>query len=186
VNKSATITVSHPSPARRGRLGTTLVEAVIVVALIATILGCIVGFLASLQRYDVRFRQHGLRSDQLSQLAEMLRTDIRQAAAVSSNAPDANVAKMLIIDRVDGEQVRYELDAEGCRRFSGPPNITTSTELFRIGPATSWKVETGPPGRRPLYVVSLQSKSKMQSEPNATSLFVQAALGADSRSGEAP
>ena len=161
--------------ARRRRKAFTLAEAMLVVALLSILLSFVLSFLVSLQRYDAKLRNHGLRSEQLSRLAETIRSDIRQAITVSSPAKQT-----LRMESSDGRLVQYELTPEGCRRtVNGPDNVAASADLYRIGPADSWTIETGPAGRRPLHVVSLASKRKVASEPVNTPLLVQAALGAD-------
>jgi hypothetical protein len=60
---------------------------------------------------------------------------------------------------------------------------TSTTDLYRIDPAESWTLETGPPGRRMLQVVRLLAKKETGEQPVRSKLLVQAALGADSFEG---
>jgi type II secretory pathway pseudopilin PulG len=153
----------------------TLADIAVVVALISILLSIVVAFLVRLQQYDATLRDNNVRTDRVAQLAEALRADIRQASAVS--LPDRQT---LLVAASESRQIQFALTAEGCRRtVSGPDDAMPVIDLYRIGPTEGWSLESGPQGRRTLYLVTLFSHNETETEPLKLALFVQAALGAD-------
>ena len=156
----------------RRRSATTLVELLIVTTLVS-ILMAVVGTLAvHLRQWDRHVRDHSQHDTQLTNLAETIRADIRLATSITQ--PEK---KILAITGPDGRQIRYELQPDGCRRTLKFPG--DSTELFAIGPANSWKLETATPGRRPAYTVSLERSDSDQATSQPVPFFVYAAVGGD-------
>jgi prepilin-type N-terminal cleavage/methylation domain-containing protein len=170
----------HPHPIRpvpppRCRSAFTLAEILVVVALLSMLLAFVTSFLVGLHRYDVKFRKGELRRAQLARLTETIRSDIRQGSTVSLPTDQS-----LLVTTSDGRETRYEIIQEGCRRTASELGVVPPmVDVFRIGPAESWTLDTGPPGRRPLYVVTVRSKKKAGGAPGTVSALVQAALGAD-------
>jgi prepilin-type N-terminal cleavage/methylation domain-containing protein len=173
LEKSVVPTPTRPRP--RGRSAFTLAELMMVAALLSMLLAFVASYLVGMHRYDAKFRKGELNSMQLNRLADSVRTDIRLSSAVSL-ADD----QVLLVAMLDGHEIRYELVAEGCRRSAGNPNdAATRFDLFRVPLASAWMLEVGPPGRRPLQVVSLRSKERVPGQPSRVLLLVHAALGAD-------
>jgi prepilin-type N-terminal cleavage/methylation domain-containing protein len=170
----------HPHPIRpvpppRCRSAFTLAEILVVVALLSMLLAFVTSFLVGLHRYDVKFRKGELRRAQMARLTETIRSDIRQGSTVSLPTD-----QILLVTTSDGREIRYEIIQEGCRRTASELGVVPPmVDVYRIGPAESWTLNTGPPGRQPLYVVSLRSKKKTEGVPGSVSALVQAALGAD-------
>lgn len=164
--------------AARRRPAFTLAEIAVVVALISILLAFVTSFIVGLHQYDSKFRKDGVRRAQLARMAETIRTDIRQASAVS-----LPTGQTLLVSTEGGREIRLKIVPEGIRRTVSEPGAAPSADLFRIGPIESWSIDTGPPGRRPLSIVSLRDKRKVDSEPATVALLVQAAIGADRTQG---
>jgi prepilin-type N-terminal cleavage/methylation domain-containing protein len=166
---------SRGLPTYCDRRAFTLVEIMTVVALTSILLSVAIAFLIGLQRFDAKLRDGDVHADRLAELAELIRTDIRQAYSVSLPTNQS-----LLIATSTGRQIQYDLTPEGCRRtMDDAGGATSTTDLYRIDPAESWTLETGPPGRRTLHVVRLYAKNETGEQPVRTKLLVQAALGAD-------
>jgi type II secretory pathway pseudopilin PulG len=160
---------------RRRRRATTLVELLVVTTLVS-ILMAVVGTLAiHLRQWDRHVRDHSQHSSQLTNLAETIRADIRQATGVTQ--PEK---KVVAIAGSDSREVRYELQPGGCRRIvKAPGDKSPRIETFAIGPADSWKLETATPGRRPAYTISLERSDLDKAASQPAPFFVYAALGSD-------
>jgi hypothetical protein len=158
----------------RRRPGFSLAEAATVVVLLSMLLAMVVSFLVGLHRYDAKFRRSELSSAQLARLAEIIRTDIRQATAVTLLNDRA-----LLVTTPGSTEIRYEIGAEGCRRTVSKPATQTMSDVFRIESSESWTLETVELGRKQLQIVSLRAEDKTAGEPETVTLLVQAALGAD-------
>jgi type II secretory pathway pseudopilin PulG len=162
-------------PHRRQRAAFTLIEMAVVTALSALLLGVVISLAQGLLRWDRMSVARGLHGEQLAELAELLRTDIRRGTDVllSANGP-------LVVVSSTGEQIRYELGNEGCRRTIVPAGmLTPRTDLFAIGGAKSWRVEQSLTGRRLLILVTLERPAAEDPQTNLPPLLVQAELGAD-------
>jgi prepilin-type N-terminal cleavage/methylation domain-containing protein len=157
----------------RGRAAMTLVEVMVAVTVMSIMLGVAISFLIGLKHWDRKVHQFGLRNEQLTRLAESIRTDIRHATDVS--LPSGNA---LVILLPGNKETRYELTPEGCRRLGMPGDARPLTDLFSVGPATSWTVERDAPGNRSMFVVTL-NHTQTDSETQLAPLLVYAALGAD-------
>ena len=151
----------------------SLVEVMVVVTLSSILLGVVISLAVSLQQWDRRFRDHGVRSDQTARLAEAIRADVRRATDVSLPAKE-----ILSVAAHDQQEIRYELRPEGCRRTvqhaGGPPE---RSELFTIGPAESWQLERGTPGRHSAVVVSIERPIAVEAKSGSTPFYVYAAVG---------
>ena len=158
-----------------GRRAMTLVEVSVVAALSSILLGVVISFTVGLKQWDRRFREHGLHNEQAVRLSNCIRTDIRKARDVSLSAEN-----VLVIVAPDDSQARYELQPDGCRRVVKQSGDAPEkqAESFNIGPAKSWRLESGAPGRRPARVVWLEGSLPDKSSIGSI-LFVYAALGAD-------
>jgi hypothetical protein len=162
---------------RRSPAGVTLVEAMVVVAVSSVILGMTAALLVSLKRADRNLRLAGVQNARMIELAERLRSDIRRGADISQ--PAENV---LLVSTAAGEQRRYEVGREGCRRSVVLPDAPDArSDLFAIGPGNSWRIEEGPPGQRRLLIVTLNRPRPDDANTGLrrTPLLVFAALGAD-------
>jgi type II secretory pathway pseudopilin PulG len=158
-----------------GRRATTLVELLVVVTLV-TILLSIVGSLAvHLRQWDRQVRDHSQHGNQLANLAETLRGDVRRATSVT--LPEKNT---VAIAGPASSEILYELQPEACRRTVKIPGETSpKIETFAIGPADSWKLETAAPGRHPAYTLSLERSDFGKADFQSVPFFVYAALGSD-------
>jgi hypothetical protein len=153
-----------------------LVEVLVVTALSTIVMGTVISLAVVMIQRDRAIRSFAVQRERQSELAEKIRTEIRLADDVSLPAET-----MLVVTAADGTQTRYELTRSGCRRtVTEPGEDKPGFDLFAVGPATSWTLEKGPPGRRPLLIVTLN-----RAAPNAdldarpAPLIVYAALGAD-------
>jgi hypothetical protein len=160
-----------------------LVEVMVVVTLTSIMMGVVISLMIGLQRWDQSFRDRAVQSEQLARLAESVRTDIRSGADVSLPA-----TRILQTTGQGRGATRYELEAEGCRRIVElPENQATRSEFFAVGPVTSWKLERGPIGRRPLIIVTLDRFAPdNDTAPRLAPLLIYAALGADLPTALAP
>jgi prepilin-type N-terminal cleavage/methylation domain-containing protein len=157
---------------QRGRAAFTLVEMVVVITLSAVVFGIVVPLAESLMRRDQISRTRGLHGEQLADLAELIRTDIRHGTDASLDAGDS-----LVVTTSEGAPIRYELDNEGIRRaVVGGPSAESHTDLLTIGGTQSWKVEKTATGRRPLILVKLE---RAPTDAPPAPFLVQAELGAD-------
>jgi hypothetical protein len=148
----------------------------VVVALSTIIMGAVISLLVALMQRDQSIRLFAVQCQRQSELAEMLRADIRQAEDVSLPAET-----MLVVTAPDGGQTRYELAATGCRRIvTRPGEQRPGIVWFAIGPALSWVLEKGPPGQRPLLMVTLTYSNAESGKGSARfPMLVYAALGGD-------
>jgi hypothetical protein len=156
--------------------GMVLVEVLVVTALSTIVMGTVISLAVVMLQRDRAIRSFAVQRERQSELAEKLRTEIRQAIDVSLPAET-----MLVVTAVNGAQTRYELTRAGCRQtVTGPGRDNPGIDLFAVGPATSWTLEKGPPGRRPLFIVTL-NRAAPNADPDArpAPLIVYAALGAD-------
>ncbi len=153
-----------------------LAEVMVAVALLTIVMGVVISLLVSLRQWDRRLRDGNTRVEQGLRLADRLRTDIRQSTDVSLPTKDA-----LVITSTGNKQTRYELAPEGCLRTVGAGDAATSSrDLFSIGRAASWSLEPGPPGRLPMFIVSLHRANAADEQPvRPAPIVVCAALGAD-------
>lgn len=173
------MTMSEHRPGARRAL--MLAEVMVAVALLTIVMGVVVSLLISLRQRDRRLRDSNKRAEQTLRLAEAMRSDIRRATDVSR--PTRNI---LIIDFGGETQARYELAADGCRRsVEIEDQSVTSRDLYSIGPAVAWSLENGPPGRRPMIIVTLDNTDGAYDRQSpAVPLVVYAALGADLPNGK--
>ena len=147
----------------------------VVVALSSILLGVAVSLAISLQQWDGRFRDRLVSSDQLAELAESIRSDIRAAANVSLPTKDS-----LVISAIDQSEIRYELRPDRCERIiRRAPGSEEKRSLFSIA-AAAWKIEHGTSGRRPTIIVSLERPDVDKSAVDSAHIVVYAAMGADS------
>jgi prepilin-type N-terminal cleavage/methylation domain-containing protein len=159
------------------RGGFSLIEMLVVIALSSVLLGVVVSLMLGLKQWDRVSRTSSVRNEQLLRLAGVLRSDIRDGTDVllSIDGP-------LVVMTASGEQLRYELLSDGCRRTVVAPGVAAPrTDLFAIGKATKWNLQRKPAGRRPLIAVTLE-QDVAKNEPTAPRwmpFLVCAALGAD-------
>jgi len=152
-----------------------LVEVMVAVTLTSILLGVVISLMVALRQWDRRVRDHSVQTEQLAQLAETLRADIRQAVDVS-----LPVKETLIVVAPGSNPVRYELRPEGCRRSVEDPDGTSpKMDVFAIGPVEPWKLERVEGGRRPAIVLSLDKPHADRSVDGPPKLLVYASLGAD-------
>jgi prepilin-type N-terminal cleavage/methylation domain-containing protein len=168
----------NDSPNRRpARDGFSLIEMLVVIALSSLVLGVVVSLMLELRQWDRLSRSKTTRNEQLLRLASTLRSDIRRGADVL-----LSVEGPLVVMTASGEQLRYELGPEGCRRtIVAGDAAAPRADLFAIGKASKWNVERRPAGRRPLLAVTIEQDAK-RSDPTAPRLLpflVYASLGAD-------
>jgi type II secretory pathway pseudopilin PulG len=159
---------------RDNRLAMSLVEVMIVVAMTSILCGVAISLLLGLRDWDRDMRRQSMQSEQAMRLCEAMRTDIRQAAEVLQPSEDA-----VVIRSPNEKEIRYEITPEGCRRVVTTSNSAKPlTDLFSVGPAKSWALEPGAPGKRPLFAVTLHPVSP-DNEKHTAPLVVHAAVGAD-------
>jgi len=166
------------SPIRRPtRDGFSLVEMLVVIALSSLVLGVVVSLMFELRQWDHLCRLKNTRNEQLLRLSTTLRSDIRRGNDVL-----LSVAGPLVVMTASGEQLRYELGPEGCRRTVVTSDDTSlRDDLFAIGRASKWNVERQPAGRRPLLAVTIEKDEKRRdpASPRLLPFLVYASLGAD-------
>jgi type II secretory pathway pseudopilin PulG len=159
----------------RGRRATTLVELLAVTMLVAILLSIVVTLAVRLRQWDRQVRDHSQHANQMADLAEAIRTDMRRATTVA--LPEKNI---IAIAGPDSRETRYELQRGGCRRVLKTPGETSArTESFAIGPADSWKLESAAPGRRPAYTITLERSEIDNATSRSAPFFVYASLGGD-------
>lgn len=159
---------------RKRRLAMSLIEVMVVVALTSILCGVAMSLLIELRDWDRNMSRQSIQNEQLLRLSEVMRTDIRQAAEVSLSSEEA-----IVIRSPNEKQIRYELTPEGCRRIETTSGDSKSlSDLFAVGRATSWTLEPGAPGNRPLFAVTLYRTSP-DNEKRTAPLLVHAAVGAD-------
>jgi prepilin-type N-terminal cleavage/methylation domain-containing protein len=172
---SAKIGKLGSSPHDHGRAAFTLVEMVVVVALSAVLLGIVISLAQSLMRWDQLSHTRGVRGEQLAELAELLRTDVRHGTdlLIVAGGP-------LVVTSSAGKQIRYDLEKEGCRRTIVSDGTAESrTDLLTIGEAQTWTIEKTVTGRRPLILITLERVAIADPPTAPTPFLVQAELGAD-------
>jgi type II secretory pathway pseudopilin PulG len=159
----------------RRRRATTLVEVMAVAALMSILFGVVASLAVSLRHWDRQVREHSVRANQLSSLAETIRTDIRRATRVSQIDK-----KVVAVTGPDKREIRYELQPDGCRRVvKTPGDSSQKVDTFAIGPAEAWKLETATTGRRPAYTITLE-RSDTNKSSNSAPFYVYAAIGSES------
>ena len=162
-------------PLRADRQAMTLVEIMVAVTLTSVLLSVVISVTVGLQRWDSRFRNDQARRANLNQLADMIRSDVRRAAA----APVAEKDR-LVLTLPDQREIRYELQPDCCwRSIAQPGNTTESKVPYMIGKYNSWRVERVPSGRWPAIEVSLEEPAARDKGIQLPTLYVYASLGAD-------
>jgi prepilin-type N-terminal cleavage/methylation domain-containing protein len=176
-NLGATMQSNNPTTRRRSSAGFSLVEMLVVIALSAMVMGVVVSLMLELRQWDRLCRVKNTRNEQLLRLSTTLRSDIRRGNDVL-----LSVAGPLVVMTASGEQFRYELGPEGCRRtVVTRDDPVPRDDLFAIGRASKWNVERRPAGRRPLLSVTIEN-GEVRRDPAAPRLIpflVYASLGAD-------
>jgi prepilin-type N-terminal cleavage/methylation domain-containing protein len=159
------------------REGFSLIEVLVAVAISSLLMGIVVSLMLGLKQWDRVSRTNSVRSEQLLRLAGVLRTDIRAGRDVL-----VSVEGPLVVMTASGEQLRYELGADGCRRtVVAPGDAAPRTDLFAIGQAANWIVERKATSRRPLVAVTLANAAAEgeRGGPRLLPFLVCAAMGAD-------
>jgi type II secretory pathway pseudopilin PulG len=155
----------------------TLIEIMVAVAVMSLLAGVVISLLVGLRDWDRNMRRRGVQNEQMLRLGETMRADIRQAVEVTLPSSEA-----LMIRAANDIVTRYELSPDGCRRIiTSPGESKQAVDTFSVGPATSWGLAPGAPGRRPMFAVTLHRASPNNSEPRDP-LVVHAAAGADAAS----
>ena len=157
------------------RHGMTLAEVTIAVAISSILLGIAVTMLVRLQAWDARFRDDAITTQQVAQLAELIRRDIRAATNVALASP-----RVLTVNVHDERDIHYELTPLGCLRIvEHPVGKEEQRELFRVGPDLIWRVESSQSGVRPNVTVTLEQPSDEPTTSNTVRLVASANRGAD-------
>jgi prepilin-type N-terminal cleavage/methylation domain-containing protein len=158
------------------RSAMTLIEVLVVVVLSSLVMSVVISFTVALQRSDRNMRSFAVRIERLSELAEALRSDLRQAGETSLRS-----ANQLAINLGGGREIQYELADRGCLRVAtAEGSFPPAREFFAVGPAKKWQLEREAGGRRPLAMVTLHfAERDKESESRPPPLLVYAALGAD-------
>jgi prepilin-type N-terminal cleavage/methylation domain-containing protein len=181
----AYVLASNPrlvAPLPSDRRAMTLVEIMVAVALTSVLLSVVISVSVGLQRWDSRFRSDRARRANLNQLAEMIRSDVRRAAA----APVAEQDR-LVLTLPDQREIHYELQPDCCwRTIAQPGNTTESKVPYMIGKDNSWGVERVPSGRWPAIEVSLEGPAARDNGIQLPTLYVYASLGADLPNANSP
>jgi prepilin-type N-terminal cleavage/methylation domain-containing protein len=157
------------------RRAMTLVELLVVVGLVSIVFSIVVLLAVRLRQWDHHVRDHSLHANQMATLADTIRADLRHATSVT--LPEK---KTVAIASSDRREIRYELQAGGCRRVvKTPGEASPKIETYAIGPAESWKLDTASPGRRPAYTITLGRGDPDKLTTQSAPFFVYAALGSD-------
>jgi hypothetical protein len=154
----------------------TLPEVIVAVTLSSIVLSVLISFTIALKQRDRTIRSFGVESERRRELAELLRTDIRDAVDVSLPSKTT-----LVVKRPGDSEIRYELTANGCNRtVVEPTGSKAQFDSYAVGAAISWSLEQGPAGRRPLFVVTMNRRPRSSAtDAGSVPLLVYAALGAD-------
>jgi hypothetical protein len=154
----------------------TLVEVSVVVALSSVVMGVLISLTVALKQRDRTIHSFALESERQSELAELLRSDIRGAVDVSLLSDT-----VLVMTRPGGGGIRYEISPTNCQRvIADPRGAKPRFDSFAITGASNWSLEPGPVGRRPLLFVTL-NRARPGNDKNAGRfpLLVTSVLGAD-------
>src|SRR5690349_8911620 len=117
------------SRAPRRWCGMTLVEVMVAVALTTILLSVVASLTVGLQQWDRRFRTTNVRLDNQARLAEVLRSDIRNADDLSQPEKET-----FVLTSHNQRQIRYKFRPDGCERVvTAATNATESNEMFTIG-----------------------------------------------------
>ena len=164
----------HKLPASQ-RQGMTLVEVSVAIALSAFLLGIGISLVARLQRWDVQFRDDSMTVEQLANLGELIRRDVRAAVDVSL------VSKQVLIASAPGDrQIRYELSTLGCQRVvEQPVGEEERRELFRVGSGVMWTLIASSGDSRQNVTITLEQPQPETSGTNTVRLLASANRGAD-------
>jgi type II secretory pathway pseudopilin PulG len=158
-----------------GRRATTLVELLVVSALISIIFSIVVSLAVRLRQWDHQVRDHSQHANQMASLAESIRADVRRAKSVT--LPEK---KTVAIVGPDSGEIHYELQPDGCRRVVKSAGETSQKiETYAIGPADSWNLDTAAPGRKPAYTITLKRADPDKLPSQSAPFFVYAVLGSD-------
>ena len=153
----------------------TLAEVSVAIAVSAFLLGIAVTMLVRLQRWDARFRDEAITTQQVTELAELIRKDVRSATNVALKSP-----QVLIVDMQDERHVHYELTPEGCLRIvEHPIGMEEQRDLFRVGAELIWDVDTSQTGVRPNVTVALERRSNEPTVGKRTIVIASGNRGAD-------
>jgi len=152
----------------------TLIEAMVVVTVMSLIVGVALSLLVSLRNWDRTARDRNARNDQLIRLAEMLRTDIREAREVSMPSE-----RTLLIEQPDNQRIEYELgDSGSCRRTKRQgESAEPIVDSFTVGPASAWALDRNDAGAQPSLAILIARPSQTERLP--APLLVRATLAAD-------
>jgi prepilin-type N-terminal cleavage/methylation domain-containing protein len=158
------------------RSAMTLIEVLVVVVLSSLVMSVVISFTVALQRSDRNMRSFAVRIERLGDLAEALRSDLRQAEETSLRS-----ANQLAINLDGGGEIQYELADRGCLRVATTEgSFPPAREFFAVGAAEKWHLEREAGVRRPLAMVTLHfAERDKESESRPAPLVVYAALGAD-------
>jgi type II secretory pathway pseudopilin PulG len=159
----------------RKRRATTLVELLVVVALVSIMFSIVVSLAVRLRQWDHHVRDHSQHANQMASLAEAIRADVRGAKSVT--LPEK---KTVAIVGPDSREIRYELQPGNCRRVvKTPGEASPRIETYAIGAADSWKLENAAPGRNPAYTITIERADPDKTASLPAPFFVYAALGGD-------
>jgi type II secretory pathway pseudopilin PulG len=157
------------------RRATTLVELLVVTTLMTIVLAIVTTLAVRLRQWDRQVREHGQHINQLAALAEAIRADARHASKVV--LPEKTT---IAIGDSDGREIRYELRPDGCRRVAKAPGAASpEIEIFAIGSAEAWKLDSAEPGLHPAYLLSLERSEPEKANSRPTPFFVYATIGGD-------
>lgn len=157
---------------RRSRPAFSLIEVCVVMAVSVVVLGSATALLVGLHRWDQRFRDQGVRTEQLALLSETIRSDIRAATDVALSDRET-----LTVKGADERTIRYALTSAGCERTIrlGIEPIK-QRDLYRVGADLHWQLE--PPAGEATSATTVILERPSRDTP-ATLLFVAAIRGAD-------
>jgi len=161
----------YAHPRSRVRSGLSLVEVLVVVALMSVLLATMTSIAVRLRQWDRQMRDNSVHSDQLTALAESLRSDATSGAELKLVSKDT-----LAIEGTDRRETRYTLRPDGCQReVKSADSKSRSANMFTIGRFETWKLEPGPTGRHSAYAISLAHSDSEQAIARVP-LFVYAVL----------
>src|SRR4051812_38179851 len=152
----------------RNRRATTLVELLVVVAIVSIMFSIVVSLAVRLRQWDHHVRDHSQHANQMASLAEAIRADVRRAKSIT--LPEK---KTVTVIGADSREIRYELQPGSCRRVvktSG--EASPRIETYAIGPADFWNLDTAAPGRRPAYTITLERADPDKTVAQSTPFFV--------------
>jgi prepilin-type N-terminal cleavage/methylation domain-containing protein len=154
---------------RNARRGYTLVESLVVIALLAFTLSTVVLALHSLRRGDLSLRDDLEQERAVDRLVELLRQDAHRAtAATLESGQDTKQLRNELRLSIGGNRTaEYSLASDGVVRLVREGEQVRQTDRFRVPLAATGRWQLDSKGELPLVTLWLPLGRKNVAEPNA-------------------